>query len=338
MSSQNNQNNQKLLDQVRNTMRLKHYSIHTERAYCDWIKRYVRFHKMKSRDDLSEGEKKIEEFLTDLAVNGNVAPSTQSQAMNALVFLYKHILKEDLDGKINAKRARKKSNMPVVLTQEEVGKVIAFIGGTSQLVVKLIYGSGLRISEALRLRIKDIDYDMKTITVRSGKGAKDRVTTFPVSITPLLKDHLKKVKLIHQQDLARGYGEVYMPYALDRKYPTAGAEWKWQYVFPASKLSIDPRSKKVRRHHIDPSVVNKAIKVASRKAGLNKRITSHTFRHSFATHLLQRGTDIRTIQSLLGHKDVSTTMIYTHILQQGGQGIRSPLDELESSQDFFSGG
>lgn len=323
------QNNRKLLDEVRDFMRLHHYSIHTERSYCDWIKKFVQFHQMKSRENLSNGEKKIEAFLTDLAVQGNVSASTQNQAMNALVFLYRKVLKLPLDDEINAVRAKKKVNVPVVMTREETARVIALTTGTPQLLVKLMYGSGVRISEAIRLRVQDIDYEMKTITVRSGKGAKDRITTLPSSIIPFLRDHLTKVKSIHENDLAKGYGEVHMPYALARKYPNAAREWGWQYVFPARTLSIDPRSGVTRRHHIDPSVINKAIKAAAGKAGLTKRISAHTFRHSFATHLLQRGNDIRTIQALLGHSDVSTTMIYTHVLQQGGQGVPSPLDDLD---------
>jgi len=311
-------------------MRLHHYSIHTERTYCDWIKRYVRFHNMTCRNDLADGEEKIEAFLTHLAVDKSVAPSTQNQAMNALVFLHKRVLKNPLDGEINAIRAKKKVNIPVVMTREEVARVIALLEGVPQLVVKLLYGCGLRIMEAARLRIKDIDFDQKCLTVRSGKGAKDRVTTFPTSTIPLLGNHLTKVKVIHLQDLKRGYGEVYLPFALERKYPNASKEWNWQYVFPAHNLAQDPRSNKVRRHHIDPSVVNKAIKVAVHKTGITKRVSAHTFRHSFATHLLQRGTDIRTIQALLGHKDVATTMIYMHVLQQGGQGVLSPLDDLEA--------
>lgn len=318
-----------LLDEVRDVMRLHHYSIHTERTYSEWIKKYVHFHGMNSRDDLKNGEKKIEAFLTHLAVNKNVAPATQNQAMNALVFLYKKVLKNQLDEAINAVRATKKVNVPVVMTREETAKIITMMEGTTQLAVKLMYGSGLRMSETIRSRVQDIDYNMKTITVRFGKGAKDRITTFPSSIIPFLQSHLAKVKAIHENDLALGHGAVYMPHALARKYRNAAREWGWQYVFPARNLSTDPRSGVIRRHHIDPSVINKAIKVAVRKAGLTKRISAHTFRHSFATHLLQRGTDIRTIQALLGHTDVSTTMIYTHVLQQGGHGVLSPLDDLE---------
>jgi len=323
------QNARKILDEVRDVMRLHHYSIHTERAYCEWIKKYIIFHAMNSRDDLKDGEKKIEAFLTHLAVNKNVSPSTQNQAMNALVFLYKKVLKKQLDEEINAVRATKKVNVPVVMTREETAKVITMMEGTTQLAAKLMYGSGLRMSETIHLRIQDIDYNMKAITVRSGKGARDRITTFPSSIIPFLQNHLAKVKAMHENDLALGHGEVYMPHALARKYQNAAREWGWQYVFPARNLSADPRSGVIRRHHIDPSVINKAIKVAVRKAGLTKRISAHTFRHSFATHLLQRGTDIRTIQALLGHTDVSTTMIYTHVLQQGDHGVPSPLDDLE---------
>lgn len=310
-------------------MHLFHYSIHTERTYCKWIKQFVHFHKMKSRHDLADGEKKIEVFLTHLAVNGNVAPATQNQAMNALVFLYRKVLKQSLDGEIHAVRAAKKQNIPAVMTVEETIKLLSLMTGTPQLVAKLLYGSGLRMSEAVRLRIQDIDYKMRTLTVRSGKGNKDRVTTLPTTIIPFLKNHLNKVKIIHQNDLHNGYGEVYLPHALARKYPNAAKEWGWQYVFPANRLSKNPRSNLVRRHHIDPSAINKAIKAAVRKAGLAKKISAHTLRHSFATHLLQRGKDIRTIQALLGHNDVSTTMIYTHVLQQGGHGVSSPLDDLD---------
>jgi integron integrase len=283
---------------------------------------------MTGRQDLIDGEAKIEAFLTHLAVDKIVAPSTQNQAMNALVFLYKHVLKQPLNQEINAVRASRKINVPVVMTREEVAQIIVLMEGVPQLIVKLLYGSGLRIMETVRLRVQDIDYNFKQLTVRSGKGAKDRVTPFPSSAIPLFQNHLSRVKVIHKQDTDHGHGEVYMPYALGRKYPNAAKEWNWQYVFPARNLSTDPLSGKVRRHHIDPSVINKAIKVAVRKAGLTKRISAHTFRHSFATHLLQRGTDIRTIQALLGHKDVATTMIYTHVLQQGGHGVLSPLDDL----------
>ncbi len=309
-------------------MRLKHYSIHTERAYCDWIKRYVLFHGMTSREDLADGENKIEQFLTHLAIEKNIAPATQNQAVNALVFLYKKVLKTSLDQEINAVRASKKINIPVVLVREEVRGILDIMEGTPQLIVKILYGCGLRVTEAVRLRVQDIDYERKQLSVRSGKGAKDRFTTFPDSIIPLLENHLAKVKMVHQSDLEKGYGSVYLPYALARKYPHADKEFNWQYVFPSRKLSLDPRSGVSRRHHIDPSVVNKAIKAAAARLNIRKKISAHTFRHSFATHLLERGTDIRTIQALLGHKNLSTTMIYTHVVQRGGHGVASPLDDL----------
>lgn len=320
-----------ILDEVRRVMRVKHYSIHTERTYCDWIRRFILFHKMKDRAELFiESENKIETYLTHLTIEGDVAPATQNQAMNALIFLYKRVLKQELTGEIDAVRSVKKNKVPVVLSREEVAAVISIMEGVPRLVTQLLYGSGLRISEALRLRVQDIDFAYKQITVRSGKGGKDRVTTFPKSMEPLLKDHLNRVKAIHTHDLAAGHGAVYLPNALARKYPNAPIEWGWQYVFPARNISVDPRSGKKRRHHVDPSAVNKSIKSAVKKIGLEKRVSAHTFRHSFATHLLQRGTDIRTIQALLGHNDVSTTMIYTHILQQGGHGVESPLDDLFS--------
>ena len=318
----------RLLDEVRDVMRLKHYSIHTERSYCDWIKRFVTYHKMSSRQDLKNGEQKIEQFLTHLAVETNIAPATQNLAMNALVFLYKKVLKIPLTDEINAVRAPKRINIPVVMTRDEVRQVITIMEGVPQLIVKILYGSGLRVMETVRLRVQDIDYSMKQISVRSGKGAKDRITTFPESVIPLLENHLAKVKIVHGQDIGQGFGSVYLPYALARKYPNANKEFNWQYVFPSRNLSKDPRSGEVRRHHVDPSVVNKAIKSAVKKIGIKKRISAHTFRHSFATHLLERGTDIRTIQALLGHKDVATTMMYTHVLQQGGHGVLSPLDDL----------
>lgn len=229
---------------------------------------------------------------------------------------------------VEAARSRKEPRIPEVLTREEVKRVLAFVEGTAGLIVKLLYGSGLRITEAVRLRVLDVDFGFKQVTVRDGKGEKDRVTPFPANLEALLKNHLERVQLIHEQDLAAGYGAVYLPDALERKYPNAAREWGWQYVFPSRDLSVDPRNGVTRRHHVDQSVVNKAIKQAVKRAGVVKKVSAHTFRHSFATHLLQRGTDIRTIQSLLGHKDVQTTMIYTHVLKQGGEGVVSPLDDL----------
>jgi len=319
----------KILDEVRDVMRLYHYSIHTERSYCDWIRRYIIFHNMTSRADLKNGSERIEQFLTHLAIEGKVGPSTQNQAMNALVFLYKRVLKSELPGEIKAVRAKQKVRVPTVLTPEEVSKVILAVKGTPQIVTKILYGSGLRIMEAVRLRVADVDFEMKYITVRSGKGNKDRVTPFPESLVPHLQTHLLQIKKLHEDDVKNGKGNVYLPDALSKKYRNAGYSWKWQYVFPSRKLSKDPRSEKIRRHHINPSVVNKAITSATNRLGIEKHVTPHTLRHSFATHLLQKGTDIRTIQQLLGHKDIATTMIYTHVLQQSGHGVKSPLDDLQ---------
>lgn len=317
----------KLLDQVREVLRLRHYSIRTEQTYCDWIRRYIRFHRMKSREELLPGTGKVEAFLSDLAVNGKVAASTQNQAFNALLFLYREVLHEPFEN-VQAVRAKRPIRVATVLTPEEVKRVIEAMSGTPQLVAKLLYGSGLRLMEGLRLRVKDLDFEMKQLTVRDGKGAKDRYTVLAEGIIPALREHLAGVRLTHEEDLRAGGGAVYLPGALDRKYPNAAREWGWQYVFPARDLSRDPRSGVVRRHHLDEATINKAIKVAVVRVGIAKHASSHTFRHSFATHALQRGADIRTIQELLGHNDVSTTMIYTHVLRQGGSGMKSPLDCL----------
>ena len=326
MSTEKPKNN--LLNDVRDTMRRLHYSIHTERAYSDWILRFIKFYHFQEREAmLVEPEKKAEDFLTHLAVQGNVAASTQNQAFNALIFLYAKVLRQPLEG-VDAARTRKDKRIPVVLTREEVKLVLAFMEGTPALVVKMLYGCGLRITEAVRLRVQDVDYGFKQVTVRNGKGLSERVTPFPESLEPLLTNHLQRVKAFHQRDLEEGFGTVYLPHALARKYPNAEKEWQWQYVFPSSRLSVDPRSGITRRHHVDQSVINKAIKQAVKKAGVVKKVSAHTFRHSFATHLLQRGTDIRTIQSLLGHRDLETTMIYTHVLKLGGEGVTSPLDDL----------
>ena len=326
------QSHPKLLDEVRWSMRRGHYSIHTERSYCDWIRQFVKFHGFRDKSELVvNSEERIEAFLTYLAVDRHVAASTQNQAMNALVFLYRHVLKQPLVQQIDAIRSTKNRRIPVVLDQTEVMQIIKLMNGVPQLIVKLLYGSGLRITEAVRLRVQDIDFDYKQITVRSGKGNKDRVTTFSGHLQPLIRNHLSGVKLIHDKDLEDGFGSVYLPYALAKKYSSAETALGWQYVFPARQRSVDPRSQVVRRHHIDQSVVNKAIKSAVRQLQITKKVSAHTFRHSFATHLLQRGTDIRTIQALLGHKDLETTMIYTHVLNQGGHGVTSPLDDLDLS-------
>jgi integron integrase len=309
-------------------LRVQHDSIHTERADLEWIVRDVRFHRRRSRDDLLPPEPNIEAFLTDLAVHGHVAAATQHQAMNALVFLDTRVLNHGMQGRITAVRADKQINVPVVMTREEVASVISLLDGTAQLVATLLYGSGVRIMEAVRLRVQDLDFQMTPLTVRSGQGDQDRCTTLPATLTPLLQNHLAGVRTRHQQDWAQGYGEVYLPHALARKSPHAPKEWGWQDVFPARHLSGDPRAGITRRHHVAPSVINKAITVAVRRAGPTKHSSAHTCRHACATHLRQRGIDLRTMQPLLGHKDLTTTMIDPHILQQGGQGVPSPLDDL----------
>jgi integron integrase len=314
----------KLLDQVRDALRLKHYSIRTEEAYVDWIKRYILFHSKRHPKDM--GLAQVQAFLTHLAVEGQVAASTQNQALSALLFLYRQVLKIDLDTPLDAVRAKKPSRLPVVLTRAETHQVIQGLAGPYQLMAKLLYGSGLRLMECVRLRVKDIDFDRREIVVRDAKGGHERVTMLPASLVTPLQEHLKRVKLLHEQDLAAGCGQVYLPYALERKYPAASGEWGWQYVFPSDRLSLDPRSGFKRRHHVDESNLQRAVKDAVRLARVAKPASCHTFRHSFATHLLESGYDIRTVQELLGHQDVKTTMIYTHVLNRGGLAVRSPLD------------
>lgn len=315
----------RLLDRVREVLRIKHYSIRTEEAYTGWIVRYILFHNKRHPKDM--GATEIEAFLSHLAVEGNVSASTQNQAFNAILFLYRHVLDISLeDAKIDAVRAHKKPNLPVVLTKEEVKRVITLMTGRCRLMAKILYGSGLRLMECLRLRVHDLDFEMNELTVRDGKGEKDRITLFPELIQPALREHLERVKLLHDLDLAAGHGSVYLPYALERKYPNAAKEWSWQYVFPADTLSTDPRSQIVRRHHIHETTLQKAVKQAARQSGIVQKIGCHAFRHSFATHLLMDGVDIRSIQQLLGHEDISSTMIYTHVLREMGvRRIKSPL-------------
>ena len=314
----------KLLDQVRDKLRVKHYSIRTEQSYTDWIKRYILFHGKRHPNEM--GAEDIETFLTHLAVEGNVAAATQNQAKSALLFLYREVLQIELPWLDNITQAKVPKRLPVVLTVKEVQSVLSNLNGTHALVSNLLYGGGLRLMEAVRLRVKDVDFARHEILVREGKGFKDRVTMLPEAIVAPLKAHMAKVKALHLEDLAEGAGEVYLPFALDKKYANAAREWGWQYIFPSKNLSIDPRSGKTRRHHIDEKGVQRAVKQAVRDAELVKPATPHTFRHSFATHLIQAGYDIRTVQELLGHSDVSTTMIYTHVLNKGGKGVKSPLD------------
>jgi len=314
----------KLLDRVRWHLRVKHYSIRTEQAYVDWIRRYILFHRKRHPKEM--GEKEITEFLTHLAVQRNVAASTQNQAFSALLFLYQRVLERKLEFIDNVQRVTRPAKLPVVFTPAEVREVLARLKGDYRLMTELLYGAGLRLMECVRLRAKDIDFGYGHITVRDGKGLRDRITVFPQRLRQPLQRHLERVREIHQRDLANGNGRVYLPFALDRKYSRANRSWPWQYLFPADKLSNDPRSGEKRRHHIMENNLQKAVKIAIQRAGIRKAGSCHTFRHSFATHLLENGQDIRTVQELLGHKDVSTTMIYTHVLNKPGLAVRSPLD------------
>jgi integron integrase len=314
----------KLLDQVSEVMRFKHYSLRTERTYQDWIRRYILFHGKQHPRDLGASE--IERFLSDLALTHKVAASTQNQAFNALLFLYREVLHRDVGQIEGVQRAKRPERLPVVLSRAEVERVLSGMSGTFQLMAKLLYGTGLRLMECVRLRVKDVDFELNQIVVREGKGFKDRVTMLPSALKAGLWEHLKRVKLLHEKDLAEGHGRVYLPYALKEKYPQADQEWGWQYVFPAARVSRDPRGGEVRRHHVNEQGLQRAVKEAVRLAAVAKPASCHTLRHSFATHLLEAGYDIRTVQDLLGHKDVSTTQIYTHVMQKPGLGVRSPLD------------
>jgi integron integrase len=316
----------KLLDHVREAIRLKHDSRHTEDASVTWITRDIFFH--DTRHPKAMGAAEIEAFLTHLAVQQTVAASTQNQALSALLFLDRDVLRQPLDGPIDAIRARKPRRLPTVLTTEEVLQVIGTLSGTSALMAKLLYGTGMRLMECLRLRVKDLDFGQLQIVVRDGKGLNDRVTMLPASLIVPLQEHLARVQRLHAHDVAQRVAPVYLPFALERKYPHAGRLWIWQFVFPSDRLSKDPRTGIIRRHHAHERGLPRAISRAGRVAGLTTRISGHTLRHSVATHLLQQGYDIRTVQELLGHKDVKTTMIYTHVLNRGGLAVRSPLDEI----------
>ncbi len=314
----------KLLDQVRDAVRLKHYSDRTEESYVNWIRRYILFHNKRHPNEMGSAE--ITAFLNHLATEERVAASTQNQALSALLFLYRDVLKKELNAPIDALRARKPKHLPTVLTKEEVQKVIGLMSGTQQLMAKLLYGSGLRLSECAQLRVKDLDFAQRQVIVHDGKGMQDRVTMLPESLVKPLQEHLQRVKRLHEADLAQGHGSVELSYALQRKYPNADKEWIWQFVFPSARLAKDPKTGIVRRWYTSDTTLQKAVQKAAQMAGINKPVSCHTFRHSFATHLLQNGYDIRTVQELLGHKDVKTTMIYTHVLNRGGLGVRSPLD------------
>jgi integron integrase len=315
----------KLVDQIRSRLRLKHYSLRTEQAYVQWAKRYIIFHGKRHPREM--GKQEIEVFLTSLAVDRNVSASTQTQALSALLFLYKEVLGIDFPWLTEITRAKRSARLPTVLNQEEVRALMAQVEEPlMDLIVRLLYGTGMRLLECLRLRIKDVDFIRNEIVIREGKGSKDRVTMLPLSLSARLRAHLAVVKAQHEADLALGKGEVWLPDALAVKYPNAPKEWGWQYIFPANGFSTDPRSGAVRRHHVDEKRVQRAVKLATAKTGIAKQVSPHVLRHSFATHLLESGYDIRTVQELLGHSDVSTTMIYTHVLNKGGRGVVSPLD------------
>jgi len=308
-------------------MRLRHYSYNTEKSYREWVRRFLLHSRLTSPSKAKPEH--VKRFLTHLAVERKVASSTQNQAFNALLFLYRDVLGQEFGDFRNTIRAKKSSRVPVVLTKEEIKKVFSHLSGRPALMLKLIYASGIRVSECVRLRVKDLDFGNLSLVVRSGKGDKDRVTLFPEFLHNLLKEHLQKTKKIHDMDIANGHGAVFLPEALDRKYPNANKEWAWQYAFPSDNQSVDPRSGIVRRHHIGQQVLQRAMKNAVRKTDIGKAASVHTLRHSFATHLLQAGYDIRTVQDLLGHKDVSTTMIYTHVLKRGPHGVKSQAEFLK---------
>ena len=314
----------KLMDQVSDRLRLGHYSLRTERTYLAWIKRFILFHDKRHPKDM--GKPEIEAYLTHLAVDRHMAASTQNQALNAILYLYRRVLEIDLPWMDDVVRAKRPERIPEVLSTQEVGRLLAQLEGTYKLMASLLYGSGLRLMEVIRLRVKDVDFDYQQIVVRDGKGAKDRVTPLPASVTADLKAQLDYVACLHRDDLKAGYGAVYLPNALATKYSNAEHELAWQYVFPSSRLSKDPRSGATRRHHVNEKGLQQAVKRAVRRAGIHKKASCHTLRHSFATHLLERGSDIRTVQELLGHKNVQTTMLYTHVLKRGGRGVVSPLD------------
>ena len=314
----------RLLDQVRELLRIRHYSIRTEQAYLQWIRRFILFH--GKRHPSAMGADEVSAFLSHLAIKRNVAASTQNQALNAILFLYRDVMKVQLPWLDDVQRAKKPQRLPVVLTRDEVRALLGQLQGTSWLMAALIYGGGLRLLECLRLRVKDADFEYRQLIVRDAKGQKDRVTLLPHNLIDPFRSHLARVRALHESDLQAGYGGVYLPFALNQKYPTAERDWGWQYVFPSNRRSVDPRSGVERRHHAPEDALQRAVKNALRKANIIKPASVHTLRHSFATHLLESGYDIRTVQELLGHADVKTTMIYTHVLNRGGRGVVSPLD------------
>jgi len=322
----------KLMDQVRQVMRYHHYAYRTEKTYCDWIVRYVKFHgAIKHPREM--GKREIEAFLSHLAVDKDVSAATQRQAHNAIIFLYEQVLDIPVSESIEPVKAKMHRHFPVVMTQEEVKRVLNQMQGNHLIMARLLYGGGLRLMECIRLRVGDLDFERNRIYVRAAKGGKDRLTLFPQSIQEELRIHLAKVKQLHNEDLADGYGNTYLPYALARKYRGAAKEFVWQYLFPAKKLSEDPRTGITRRHHVLESGLQKAVKVAVTRTGIIKRVSCHTFRHCFATHLLENGVNIRVVQELMGHKNVKTTEIYTHVMEKDLEDILSPLDVIDAQKD-----
>ncbi len=323
-----------LLDQLKREIRLRHYSIRTERTYSAWVVRYCQYHNM--RHPMEMGAPEINKFLSHLATDANVAASTQNQALNAIIFLYKHVLKKKIDDLGDIIRAKHPKQLPVVLSLDETARLLSHMSGVQRIMAELMYATGARIIELVRLRVKDIDFERNQITIREGKGEKDRTVPLPLELVEDLKEQLKKVRALHNKDLEEGYGTVHLPHALSKKYPNAAKEWCWQYVFPSKHRSTDPRSGIVQRHHIYESVLQGAIKSATRKAEIPKMVHAHSLRHSFATHLLEAGHDIRTVQELLGHADVRTTQIYTHVTQQGAQSVTTPLTRARAAMQKLS--
>lgn len=316
----------KLLDRMRDAIRVKHYSLATERTYVQWAKRFILFHGKRHPAEMGAGE--VEAFLSSLAIEGNVSASTQNQAMHAILFLYKDVLGIDLPWLDGITRAKVSKRLPSVLTVAEIQRLMHHVSGTNGLIIKLLYGTGMRIKECLRLRVKDVEIERGQITIREGKGNKDRITMLPSCLVEELRDHIKARRRIHDTDLSTGHADVELPDAIERKYPRAAQEWAWQYIFAAPGYSTDPRTGAYRRHHWCERNIQRAVKAAAHAAGVHKLVHPHTLRHSFATHTLEAGYDIRTVQELLGHSDVSTTMIYTHVLNRGGRGVISPIDRI----------